>query len=152
MNRPLAKEVTRAAISPNGKMAVLVHRKASGSGTQIASSDAYTLLDLPSGFVKLMLTAHAPTQLVFTDDSAELYVLLPDPFTDADHEIHRIRASSLAVTPYPTVDAPIFVGVLSEAHKAAVMLDNPTGWLTFIDTDTGKVDHVNSFELNSFIQ
>ena len=52
----------------------------------------------------------------------------------------------------PTPDAPTYIGVLDEAGKAAVMLDNPTGWITFIDTDTGDIDQVNSFELNSFIQ
>lgn len=155
LSRPIPKEVTAAAVAENGSMAVLFHRANSGLEPPALGSEGYSLLDLESGFFKLVLTDNAPSALVFASDPEtgfeEVYVSLPDPWS-ANHAVHRVGTISFAVDVYPTPDAPVFVGVLDAAGKAAVMLDDPTGWITLIDTGTGDIDQVNSFELNSFIQ
>jgi len=149
--QPLAKEVTSVLVSFDGRMAALLHRKTSGSDPSLIGVDAYSLLDLESGFIKTVTIDNAVQKVIFTDDSKELFVLMPDPY-GSDHLVHRVSTTSFAGIPYSTPDAPIFVGAMPTVHKVAIALDNPTGWITFIDTADGSVDQVNSFELNSFIR
>lgn len=147
---PLTKELTAVVPSPDGTMAALVHRRASGDG-DLQNRDAYSLLDLASGYTKLVVTSHPVTDVVFTRDAAELFALIPDPL-GAAHEVQRVDAGSFHVRSYPVPDRPVFVGVLSANDKVAISLDNPTGWVTFVDTTTGRLLQLNSFELNSFIE
>ena len=151
VTQPLAKEVTSVLVSLDGQMAALLHRRSSGTDPALLGVEAYTLLDLDSGFAKIETVGHAVSKVIFTDDSAELFVLMPDP-GGTEHLVHRVSTRSFAVTPYATPDAPVFVGAMPSIHKVAIALDNPTGWITLIDTATGAVDQVNSFELNSFIK
>ena len=147
--RPLAKEVLRASLSANGATAILVHSQLSGLSAPESTSHGYTVLDLEQGYTKLVLTSYEPTEVALTEDGAEAYVLLPSA-TAVGHAVHRVV--SFAVTTIPTAAAPTFVGLLPDASQVAVMLDDPTGWLTFIDVETGAVQQVNSFELNSQIR
>lgn len=147
--RPLDKEVRAVLVSPDSQKAALLHRAYSGSGS-LATSHGYTVLDLASGYTKLITTPHEVTDVVFTDDATELYALVPDP-ARAAHEVHRVETGSFAVEVYPVPDAPVFVGALRGAHQVAISLANPTGWITFIDSATGTVRQLNSFELNGFI-
>lgn len=149
--QPLAKEVTNVLVSLDGRMAALLHRKSSGADPSIAGVEAYSLLDLDSGFSKIVTVDNPVDKVIFTDDSLELFVLMPDDY-GTDHLVHRVSTRSFAVIPYTTPDAPIFVGAMPTIHKVAIALDNPTGWITLIDTETDAVDQVNSFELNSFIE
>ncbi|MFT7580151.1 MAG: hypothetical protein ACI9MR_001818 [Myxococcota bacterium] len=146
----LIKEVESLLVSPDGRMAALLYRKASGEAA-VASMNAYSLLDLNSGFAKQLFVDNRVDRVIFTGDSSELFVLMPDPGGN-DHLIHRVSTLSFNVLPYLTNDAPVFVGAMPSINKVAIALDNPTGWITFIDTDSGAVDQVNSFELNSFIR
>ena len=75
--------------------------------------------------------------------------MLPDPFGGA-HSVHR--TVDFAVSTIPTPAPPTFVGILPDSSRVAVLLDDPTGWLTFIDVETGAVQQVNSFELNSKVR
>ncbi len=147
---PLTKEIERLAAAPDGRMAALLHRRASGAG-DLALRDAYSLLDLASGYIKLVVTPHAVTEVAFTRDAGELFVLLPDPL-GATHEVQRIDAQAFAVTAYRVPDRPVFVGAMPAIDKVAIALDNPTGWITFIDLVTDRVLQLNSFELNDFIE
>ena len=147
---PLVKELSAVVPSPDGAMAVLVHRRASGDG-DLYNREAYSLLDLASGYTKLVVTTHAVTDVVFTNDAAELFTLVPDPL-GATHEVQRVDAGSFHVRSYPVPDRPVFVGALPALDKVAIALDNPTGWVTFVDTVTGRLQQLNSFELNSFIE
>jgi len=149
--QPLAKEVTSVLVSLDGRMAALLHRKTSGADQSLVGVEAYSLLDLDSGFSKIVTVDNAVDKVIFTDDSLELFVLMPDAW-GTDHLVHRVSTRSFAVIPYTTPDAPIFVGAMPTIHKVAIALDNPTGWITLIDTETDEVDQVNSFELNSFIE
>lgn len=149
--QPLAKEVTSVLVSLDGRMAALLHRKTSGTDSSLVNVEAYSLLDLDSGFSKIVTVDNAVQKVIFTDDSLELFVLMPDLY-GADHLVHRVSTRSFAVIPYATPDAPIFVGAMPSIHKVAIALDNPTGWITLIDTEDDSVDQVNSFELNSFIE
>jgi len=149
--QPLAKEVRSVLVSLDGRMAALLHRKASGADPALAGVEAYSLLDLDTGFTKIETVDHAVDKVIFTDDSRELFVLMPDP-SGAEHAVHRVSTRTFAVIPYATPDAPVYVGALPSIHKVAIALDNPTGWITLIDTDNGNVDQVNCFELNSFIK
>ncbi|PKN57922.1 MAG: hypothetical protein CVU56_08435 [Deltaproteobacteria bacterium HGW-Deltaproteobacteria-14] len=149
--QPLAKEVTSVLVSLDGRMAALLHRKTSGSDASLLDVEAYSLLDLDSGFSKIVTVDNPVKKVIFTDDSRELFVLMPDLY-GADHLVHRVSTRSFAVIPYATPDAPVFVGAMPSIHKVAIALNNPTGWITLIDTEDNSVDQVNSFELNSFIE
>ena len=148
--QPLPKELEAVVPSPDARMAALLHRRSSGSG-DLASRPAYSLLDLASGYSKLVVTPNPVTTVTFTPDASELFALLPDPL-GASHQVDRVKTRSFAVTSYPVPDRPVFVGAMPALTKVAVALDNPTGWITFIDTQTGATLQLNSFELNGFIE
>jgi len=146
--RPVAKAIKKATVDADGSRAVLINHRNSGTKAPESSSAAYTIIDLDEGFEYLELTPAEPTDIVFTGDG-DIYALIPD-FGTFQHQVHRVR--SFAVTVYPVPQAPVYVGLLEGVDQAAVMLDDPTGWLTFIDLVDGGIDQVNSFELNSFIE
>jgi len=148
--QPMVKELEGVIPSPDARMAVLLHRRNSGSG-DLANRPAYTLIDLGTGYAKLVVTANPVTTTTFTRDASELFALLPDPL-GTSHEVHRVKTRSFAVTSYALPDRPIFVGAMPSISKVAVALDNPTGWITFIDTTNGALLQLNSFELNGFIE
>lgn len=148
--QPLPKELEAVIPSPDARMAALLHRRNSGSG-DLATRPAYSLLDLASGYSKLVVTPNPVTTVTFTPDATELFALLPDPL-GAAHHVDRVKTRSFAVTSYPVPDRPVFVGAMPALTKVAVALDNPTGWITFIDTLTGATLQLNSFELNGFIE
>ena len=148
--QPTIKELEAVIASPDGTMAALLHRRASGSG-DLAQRNAYSLLDLGTGYAKLVVTAQPVTQVTFTRDASELFALLPDPL-GAAHEVQRVKTRSFAVISYRVPDRPVFVGALPALDKVAIALDNPTGWITFVDTKTDALLQLNSFELNSFIE
>lgn len=148
--QPTPKELEAVIPSPDGAMAALLHRRASGAG-ELMNRDAYSLLDLASGYSKLVLVPQRVSTVTFTQDSSELFALLPDPLGSA-HQVQRIKTRSFAVTTYAVPDRPVFVGAMPSLSKVAISLDNPTGWITFIDTRTDALLQLNSFELNSFIR
>jgi len=149
--QPLVKELTGVLVSPDGQMAALIHRRSSGSDPSLANRDAYSLLHLGTGFTKIMTVDHPVTKVIFTEDSGELFVLMPASAGGA-HQVHRVATGSFAVVPHVTPAAPTFVAAMPTVDKVAIALDDPTGWITFVDTRTGAVEHVNSFELNSAIR
>jgi hypothetical protein len=148
--QPTPKELEAVVPSPDGAMAALLHRRASGVG-ELMNRDAYSLLDLASGYAKLVLVPQKVSTVTFTQDSSELFALLPDPL-GAAHQVQRVKTRSFAVTTYAVPDRPVFVGALPSLSKVAISLDNPTGWITFVDTRTDALLQLNSFELNSFIR
>jgi len=149
--RPLPKEVQSVHLAPGGSTAILIHRRASGLHLPESQSDGYTVLDIDSGYAKLVLTPFEPQTPVFSADGEAVFLPIPDPW-NVDSEVHRVSTTQYAVTAYPMPAKPIYIGLLPSAGRAAVMLDDPTGWITLIDTASGALDQVNSFELNSFIQ
>lgn len=148
VTRPLVRELESVVVSPDSRMAALIHRR---TGNVPAQQYAYSLLDLASGYSKIVYVADPVTEVLFTDDASELYTLVPDP-SGAEHQVHRVSSTSFNVTIYPVPDRPIFAGGLPGVGKVAIALDNPTGWITFVDTATGDLRQVNSFELNGFIE
>lgn len=148
--RPIPKALAQVIPSPDSTMAALIHRTDSGEG-DLADHPAYALIDLASGYTKLIVTDHAVTTVTFTRDGGELFALLPDPSGQA-HAIERVSTQTFAVRAYRVPDRPVYIGAMPTVSKVAVALDNPTGWLTFIDTATDEVLQLNSFELNAFIE
>ena len=149
--RPLPKEVKSVQLAPGGSAAILIHRRDSGLHLPESQSDGYTVLDIDSGYAKLVLTAHEAQTPVFSADGEAVFLPIPDP-ANVDSQVHRVSTTQYAVTSYAMPAKPVYIGLLPSAGRAAVMLDDPTGWITLIDTASGALDQVNSFELNSFIQ
>ncbi len=147
---PLVKEVEGIAVDPTGAVAALQLRKSSGTGA-IRGQEAYALLDLASGYIKVVATTSPASMFTFTRDGAELFALLPDP-AGARHEVHRVTTETFSTRTYAVPDAPTFVGAMPQVSKMAISLDNPTGWITFVDTETDEVRQLNSFELNGFVR
>jgi len=148
--RPMIKELESVAIDPTGKVAALLHRRLSGTGS-IAEQNAYSLLDLTSGYAKLVIIPNPVSMFTFTSDGAELFALVPDPLGN-QHAVHRVISETFAIQTYSVPDRPTFVGAMPMVSKMAISLDNPTGWITFIDTTTNEVRQLNSFELNGFVR
>lgn len=146
---PVAKAVTGAVIAPAGGTAVLRHHQLSGLSEPEASSHGYSLVDLDTAYVKLVLTDYQPTEVAFSPDGDDVYVLVPGTAAGGS-EAHRLHLFSL--TRISTPSRPVFVGLLPDASQVAILLDDPTGWLTLVDVETGQIQQINSFELNSQVR
>ncbi|MCA9516020.1 MAG: hypothetical protein KC635_13835 [Myxococcales bacterium] len=149
--QPTPKEVVSVLVSPDGRMAALIHRDANDDAADLRNVPAYTLLDLATGYAKLVTVADPVTKVIFTADSSELFALMPGS-SGGRGLVHRVSTTSFAVIDYETPMAPVYVGAMPAVSKVAIALDDPSGWITFVDTDDGQVSQVNSFELNSFIR
>lgn len=150
-SRPIAKEVISAVVAPSGATAVLLHRALSGLQAPESTSEGYSVMDLGSQYAKLVLTNYAPTEVAFSPEGDDAYVLLPAAESSGGpHAIHRMHDFALTSVPVPA--PPVFIGLMPDAERVVVLLDDPTGWLTVIHVETGAVEQLNSFELNSRIQ
>lgn len=148
--QPMFKDIEAVAIDPRGAVAALMHRRNSGSGS-VANQNAWSLLDLGTGYAKLVTVRNAVSMFTFTPDGTELFALVPDP-AGAAHEVQRVDTDTFAIRTYGVPDRPTFVGALPRVSRMAISLDNPTGWITFIDTETNEVRQLNSFELNGLVR
>lgn len=155
----LPKSVERVTISPDSSTALIVHQKLDGNPDEpgldpdavIDRSHGYSVLDLDTGFSKLQ-TSSAPvgSSTVVPDDSA-LFVLFDDP-NKALREVHRVGLESFLVDRIVLGSPPTSVGAVPDTRRVFVGQEHPDGRISFIDWETGDVESVTGFELNSRIR
>lgn len=155
---PLKKGVRAVALSPDSRTALVVHTKEAGDPraagidveAMIDRSDAYSVVDLGSGFPKLQLTAAPVGDLAITPDSARAFVLLRDD-KQGIRVAQRIDLASFLVTDFPLGSPPVSIAVLGDAKRIFVSQEHPEGRISFIQWETGAVESVTGFELNGRI-
>ncbi len=155
----LRKTVQAVAIAPDGQTALIVHKKAAGDpnqagldpSVQLARSYGYSVLRIPSGDVKLQVTATAPGAFSIVPDGSYLFLLFRDDATNT-REVQKIESKSFLVQPIELGSPPISIGSVPQSKRMFVNQDHPDGRITFIDWVSNETRTVTGFELNSRIQ
>jgi DNA-binding beta-propeller fold protein YncE len=157
--RKLQKGVRAVAIAPDGQTALVLHSKAPGDplGTGnledfVDRSYGYSLIDLPTGFVKLALTPVDPGAFAFSPSGKRAYLTLDGG--DAPTAVARVQVLDLDTFVIHDLDLgspPEAVGVLPNAGVAFVSQRHALGRVTFIDLDTRATHTLTGFELGSHI-
>ena len=157
--RPVRKPLRAAAMSPDGQTAFLVHQRVPGPPPSddpdvvLDHSEAFTLLNLRTGFPKLQITTHPARGLLFAQDRQEAFVLIGEPETGVA-ELLRLELDGYDVTRYVLSSTPEVVGVLATIGQAFVTQTHPTGRVSFLDLDdpAARMRTVSGYALNGRIE
>lgn len=152
----LTKAVLGVTFSTSGEQAFVVHQKAEGDPTvttitvdqAIDRSYGYSLVDLATGFRKLMITETAPLQTVTVPGKP--YVFLT--FSGENYKVQKINTDTLVDEWLDLGTKPVSMGVVASAERVFVNQDHPEGRITFIDWETLATRSVTGYELNSMIR
>jgi len=158
----LRKTVQAVAFTPDGKTALITHKKAPGATTDpgltpdqvIDRSFGYSLLRVASGDVKLQATRTKLGPIAMVPDGSYLFILFREDATRIK-EVQRVALSSFLVDPIiPLENPPISIGTAPASGTVFVNLQHPDGRMTFIDWEAPleKLKTVTGFELNSRIR
>jgi hypothetical protein len=153
----LRKAIRSVTVSPDGQKALVIHRKLPGDptdpgvdlDTQIDRSYGYSLLELETGFAKLEVTPADLGPFALVPDGSFLFLLFA---SDTLHEVQRANLSSFFVDRFTLGSPPVSVGAVPATNKVFVGQEHPDGRIAFIDWQTGAVQSVTGFELNSRIR
>ncbi|MGC4069800.1 MAG: hypothetical protein QM784_35110 [Polyangiaceae bacterium] len=134
----------------------MVHQKQEGDpkdptiSTDLAidRSYGYSLIDLATGFRKLMITETAPLHTVTVPGRP--YVFLT--FSGENYKVQRINTDSLVDDLLDLGTRPVALGVVASAGRVFVNQDHEEGRLTFIDWETLATRSVTGYELNSMVR
>ena len=153
----LRKSVASVVVSPDSKTALVIHAKLPGSpdepGIDVDAKtdrqDGYTLVALDDGYVKLQTTPAPLGPTTIVPDGSHLFALFAGAnqfqVEGVDLRSFRIRSTTLG-------SRPVSIGSVPASKRVFVGQDHPDGRISFIDWDTGGVQSVTGFELNSRIR
>jgi hypothetical protein len=153
----LRKSVASVIVSPDSKSAVVIHGKLPGSPDEPGidvdlktdRQDGYTLVALDDGYVKLQTTPVPLGPTTIVPDGSHLFALIDMPgrfeVEGVDLRSFRIRTTALG-------SRPVSIGPVPASERVFVGQDHPDGRISFIDWNTGDVQSVTGFELNSRIR
>jgi hypothetical protein len=152
----LTKAVQGVTFSTSGEQAFVVHQKKEGSSTESSISNeefidrsyGYSLVDLKTGFRKLMITETAPLQTMTIPGKP--YVFLT--FSNDNYRVQKVNTDSLIDEWLDLGTRPVSMGVVASAERVFVNQDHPEGRMTFIDWETMATRSVTGYELNSMIR
>jgi DNA-binding beta-propeller fold protein YncE len=152
----LRKSIFAVYPAPNGRRALVLHPVeapvdgASGLGARVRSTNAMSLVDLESGYAKLMLLNSAPDDVLFTPESDAVFVL--NNADGVQGTLHWLNLNTFSQTTYTFPLRPDAMGWVAEGRRLFVVQDDAAGRLTFIDADDGAVFEVSSFALNGLVE
>ncbi len=145
--RPVRKEIAGAVIAPGGGAAFLLHRKSDGEPDPtlppdelLARSHGFSLVDLASGFVRLVTTPAEPTGVLFSADLARAWV----PLGDANRDVRALMVadlSGLSVRNVELPSVPEVVGEVPAADRIFVTQTHPEGRISFLARDAAGAEN-----------
>lgn len=156
---PVQKVVKGVAISGAGQNALLFHEASApteeGLGGIVEATEGYTLLDLDTGYRKLVTTDHRWSLFLFVqgDDDVDhqAYILLPDPQGGVSHAVDVVDLNTFLVEAVDLYSEPNSLLFVPSSRKIAIAQEHTNGRITFIDVDDGDVETKTGFELNGLI-
>jgi hypothetical protein len=152
----LRKSIFAVYPSLDGRRARVVHPVeapvdgASVLQGRVRSTNAMSLVDLESGYAKLMLLNAAPDDVLFSPESDAVFVL--NNAAGVQGTVHWLNLNTFSQTSYTFPLRPDAMGWVAEGRRLFVVQDDPAGRLTFIDADDGAVFEVSSFALNGLVE
>lgn len=152
----MRKAVRAVAFAPDGRSALVVHTSIGGDPaqagidleTQIDRSFGYTLVDTATRFAKLQLTPADVGPFAIVPDGSHCFVLLRDD-AHAIAQAQRVSLRSFVIDTVTLGSPPLSVGAVPGTARAFIGQDHPEGRITFVDWNTGALQSVTGFELNS---
>ena len=155
----LPKSVLAVRVSPDGKTALIVHRKLAGdpnepgidTDTLIDRSHGYSVLDLETGFSKLEPTLSTIALTTSVPDGSYMFLAFNDP-AQGVRQAHRVELQTFLVQEIPLASPPISLGTVPGTSQAFVGQEHADGRITFIDWKSAQTHSVTGFELNSRIR
>lgn len=154
----LRKDLRGVLVAPGDRAALALHAATPGApdpglnlDALVEASDAISVIDLRSRYAKLVLLPNEPEELVFTTDGRDLFISLADAARNLS-EVRWIDLESFAARTIDLDGVPEAIGVVPSNGRIFVSEESAAGRLTFIDPDTGDVQHVTAFQLNAWIE
>jgi len=154
----LQKRVRVVATSPDALRALVVHESEPGEPVPgepledfVAKSEGVSLLDLRSGYAKLVLLPVEPMDQVFEPSGDAVWMMLGDRARDV-RTIERLDLQTFARTTFTLDGLPESIGYVADSGQIYVSQESESGRLTFIDTTDGAVQHIAAYQLNAFIE
>jgi hypothetical protein len=154
------KTIRAVAIAPDEKTALVLHTRTTPSSTStslsqqdiIDQSYGYTMVNLTTGFSKLITTPADPNPFIITPDSSNAFVLLRDDKASI-RTVQRISLESFIQSDFNMGSPPSSISALSvKTSKVFVGQVYPEGRISFINWLTDEVQTVTGFALNGRIQ
>ncbi len=154
----VAKTIRLVAASPTASRALVVHQAGVGepvAGESIASvierSEAISIIDLTTGYTKLMLLPVEPGRFAFSADGGSVFVMLGDAARDV-RQVEWIDLQTFARRTIQLDAEPETIGVVRATGRVFVSQVSEQGRITFIDPADGSVQHITGFQLNTYIE
>lgn len=135
--KPLRKPIQAVALDPFGQVAVLTHvpqplAPGGDAGDRVlAETYGYTLLDLQTGFTKVIGTAATPFGVTFAPDQPLALVLVNDTVT-GNATVQRVDLEALSIRTWQLGRAPEVAGVLPAVGRGFVTENHPEGRISFL--------------------
>lgn len=151
----LRKPIAGVASTPRADRALVVHpieppvQGDTPAEATLRSSDAVSVLDLVSGYARLIVLPNPPLDVVWSADQAHAFLLLADRDSASVEwiELGSLRTRTL------TFDAtPETIGVVPSTNRVFITLASEGGRIVFLDPSTGERSTVSSYTLNAFIE
>ncbi|MBN1607088.1 MAG: hypothetical protein JW940_10680 [Polyangiaceae bacterium] len=150
----LHKSVQSVAVASDGKTALVVHQKLEGNPADAADeqtrrerSYGYSVVNLETGFARLVLTQSEVMAFTLPEGSDSLFVLLGKPW-----QVQHMPFDSFVPENLSLASEPLSIGAVPASKRIFVGQKHADGRITFIDWDTMEMTSVTGFELNSEIQ
>lgn len=154
---PIKKTVDNVLMVPNARKALLVHRPEKGPNYDdptekfVDDSHGYTLINLETGYTKLVLTPVKPAEIAFAAEPLKAWLLLPDP-GNISHIVQEAALLSFQTVDRSLGSSPLHARFLTTAGVLAVTQKHPSGRITFLDAKTGIAKTVTGYELNGKVK
>lgn len=153
----LEKGIRSVLTGPDSATALVVHSSAAGAPVPgepiddfVNKAEGVTLFDVASGYSKLILLDVEADEVVFAPDGNDVFIMLADDATDT-RDIVWMQTESFASQTIRMDAMPEAIGVVPGTNRIFVSQRAETGRITFIDAETGDVQHVSAFQLNAYI-
>jgi YVTN family beta-propeller protein len=153
----LRKSIDSIVVAPDGATALVVHQRLAGDPNEAGIDPevkldreyGYSLVKLDTGFAKLQVTPAPLGPSALVPDGSRLFILFNAPGLS---QVQRVDLRSFVVQTISLGSPPVSVGAVPKSQRVFVGQDHPDGRISFIDWNTGAVQSVTGFELNSRIR
>jgi DNA-binding beta-propeller fold protein YncE len=154
----LRKPVAGIAVPPSEGPVVVLHADGIGAVVPgapleqvIDASSAVSLLDLETGYGKLVLLDDTPEDLVFGPDGDVVFLMLADAARGV-RSVERLDLRTFARQTFALDAEPEAIGVVPDSNRVWVSQVSTLGRLTFIDIDDGDMHVISGYQLNAYIE
>jgi hypothetical protein len=149
--RGLVKPVQSMSVSPTGESLLVFHTEEDAEGADSSSpyygAWAMSLMDLGDFRSNPMKLAGEPTAYAHSDDGEHGFFIM-----DGEDHLVVLDYTTLLPEDIELKSPPVHVGTLPESDYAYASQEHELGRISFYDSDSGALETITGFELNSEIE